>query len=235
MFFSTQGILYLIIPMLLAMYASSKVKSTYNKYSKVANSKGYTGADVARMILRKNGIDHVRVEQIAGNLTDHYDPQNSVLRLSQGVYGSTSIAALGIAAHECGHAIQDDESYFFLRLRHAFVPVTNFASKSAMPLAFLGIILGAGSTINSIGSLILQVAIWMFAAVVVFHVITLPVELDASRRALDILEGEGYLSREEIVPAKKVLRAAALTYIAAAAVALGNLLRFIMISRGRRR
>lgn len=187
------------------------------------------------MILERNGINHVVVEQVAGNLTDHYDSKNNVLRLSQGVYNNKSLAAIGIAAHECGHAIQDEEAYFFLKLRHTFIPVMNVASKAATPLAFLGLLMGAMSNINSIGYLILQLAIIMFGAVLVFHVVTLPVEFDASRRAIDILEGEGILDREEIIPAKRVLNAAALTYIAATAVALGNFLRFVMLSRGRRR
>lgn len=235
LFYSSSYLVYVLPALILAMFASSRVKSTYAKYSKYTNRNGYTGADVARMILKNNDISHVRVEQVAGNLTDHYDSKNNVLRLSQGVYGSTSLAALGIAAHECGHAIQDDDNYFFLKVRHSFVPVMNFASKAATPLAFLGLILGAASGINTIGYFILQLAILLFGAVVVFHVVTLPVEFDASRRAIEILEGEGILQGDEIIPAKKVLNAAALTYIAATAVALGNFLRFVALSRGRRR
>ncbi len=235
MFYGPSYLIYVLPAILLAMYASSRVKSTYAKYAKFDNRNGYTGADVARMILERNGINHVVVEQVAGNLTDHYDSKNNVLRLSQGVYNNKSLAAIGIAAHECGHAIQDEEAYFFLKLRHTFIPVMNVASKAATPLAFLGLLMGAMSNINSIGYLILQLAIIMFGAVLVFHVVTLPVEFDASRRAIDILEGEGILDREEIIPAKRVLNAAALTYIAATAVALGNFLRFVMLSRGRRR
>lgn len=235
MYFGSSYLIYVLPAVLLAMWASYSVKATYTKYSKFDNRKGYTAAEVAGMILRRNGINHVRIEQVAGNLTDHYDSKNNVLRLSQSVYNSRSLAAIGIAAHECGHAIQDEEAYFFLRLRHAIVPGVNIASKAAMPLAFIGLLMGAASNIGGIGYLLLQAGIIMFGAVLAFHVITLPVELDASRRAINILEGEGILNSEEIVPAKRVLRAAAMTYIAAAAVALGNFLRFLMLSRGRRR
>jgi len=228
--------IYIIPPLLLAMYAQSKVKSTYSKYSKTMNIKGLTGADVARRILERHGIDYVRVEPIEGVLTDHYDPKARVLRLSSGVYGNQSLAAIGIAAHECGHAIQDYDGYVFMKLRQTIVPVVNFANNTAMPLAFAGLMLGyfTGSGLG-IGYYTLQFAIIMFAAVLVFHLVTLPVELDASNRAIEILEGEGILDREELIPAKKVLNAAALTYIAAAAVAAGNLIRFILLSRGSRR
>lgn len=235
MFYGGSYLIYVLPALLLAMYASSRVKSTYRKYSQFENRNGYSGAEVARMILDRNDITTIAIERIDGNLTDHYDSKNKVLRLSNGVYDNRSIAALGIAAHECGHAIQDSEGYLFLKIRHAFVPAMGFATKSATPLAFLGLMLGAMSDINSIGYLILQLAIVMFAIVVVFHLVTLPVEFDASRRAIDILEGEGILNNEEIIPAKKVLNAAALTYVAAAAVAMGNLIRFVLLSRGRRR
>ncbi len=235
MFQYYSSMIYVLPAILFAMYAQSKVKSTYRKYSKYNNRNGYTGAEVAQMILSRKGIDHVVIEPVAGNLTDHYDSKNNVLRLSQGVYGSKSLAAIGIAAHECGHAIQDDEEYSFLRIRHAIVPVVNLASKSAMPLAFLGLVLGAATSINSIGYFVLQIAILMFTAVVVFHAVTLPVEFNASSRAIEVLEEEGILDSEEIIPAKRVLNAAAMTYIAAAAVAAANLIRFVMLSRGRRR
>lgn len=228
--------MWIVLPaMLLAMYASYKVKATYQKYSKFNNRNGYTGAQVARMILERHGIHHIPVELTPGVMTDHYDSKAGVVRLSEGVYNSTSLAAIGIAAHEIGHVIQDDEAYAFLRIRHAIFPVIAFANQTAMPLAFLGIFLGALSSVNSIGYLILQFAILLFTAVVIFHVVTLPVELNASHRAIEILEGEQILDQEEIIPAKRVLRAAALTYIAAAAVAISNLLRFILLSRGRRR
>lgn len=229
------SMIYILPAFLLALYAQYKVKSTYQKYAKYNNRGGYTGAMVAQLILERGGINHVRIERVPGNLTDHYDSNAKVLRLSDGVYNSRSLAAIGIAAHECGHAIQDEENYAFLRLRHTIVPVVNFANQSAMPLAFLGLFLGAASGVNTIGYYILQLAIMMFTAVVIFHLVTLPVELNASARAIEVLEGEQILNSEEIIPAKRVLRAAALTYIAAAAVAISNLLRFVLLSRGRRR
>lgn len=236
MFGYYSSMIYVLPAFLLAMWAQSRVKSAYNKYSQVANRQGYTGAQIAEMILRRNGINHVDVEPVAGTMTDHYDPRKKVVRLSEGVYNSRSLAAISIAAHECGHAIQDDQEYLFLKVRHSIAPAVGFASKAATPLAILGIFLGAASQVGGIGSFVLQIAILMFTAVVVFHVVTLPVEFNASSRAMEILEAEGYLDREEIKPAKKVLDAAALTYVAAAAVALGNLIRFIMLSRsGRRR
>ena len=235
MFGYYSSMIYVLPALILAMWAQSKVKSTYAKYSKVANRQGYTGAQVARMILDRKGISHVDVEPVRGELSDHYDPRKKVVRLSEGVYNSRSLAALSIAAHECGHAIQDEEEYMFLKIRHSIAPAVGFASQLATPLAFLGLFLGAASQIGGIGYLILQVAILMFTAVVIFHVVTLPVELNASSRAMDILEMEGYLERDEITGAKKVLSAAAMTYVAAAAVAMANLIRFIIISRGRRR
>ncbi len=234
--FSYYGSMIFVLPaFLLAMYAQQKVKSAYSKYSKVSNRRGYTGAEVAQMILRKNGIYHVKVEPIRGTMTDHYDPKDKVVRLSEGVFGSRSLAALSIAAHECGHAIQDEQEYFYLKVRHSIAPAVGFANRTATPLAFLGIFLGAMSGQGTIGYYILQLAIVMFTAVVVFHVVTLPVEFNASSRAMVILEEEGYLARDEVTSAKKVLDAAALTYVGAAAVALGNLIRFIVLSRGRRR
>lgn len=229
------SMIYVLPAFILAMYAQQKVKSTYQKYSKISNRNGYTGAQIAQMILQRNGIDHVTIEPVKGNLTDHYDPRDKVVRLSEGVYNSRSLAAVSIAAHECGHAIQDEQEYFYLKIRHSIAPAVGFASKAATPLAILGLVLGAASQIGGIGYMILQFAILMFTAVVVFHVVTLPVEFNASSRAMDALEAEGYLERDEIAPAKKVLNAAALTYVAAAAVAMANLIRFIMLSRGRRR
>ena len=232
--FGYYGSYILVIPaFIFALIAQQMVQGSFRRYSKFANRRGYTGADVATAILRRNGINHVAVEPVRGNLTDHYDPRTKTVRLSEGVYGSKSLAALSIAAHECGHAIQDEESYFFLRLRHSILPAVNIASNTATPLAFMGIFLGALSNVNSIGYLILQLAIIMFTVVVVFHVVTLPVELNASARAIRILENDGYLDQEEIIPARRVLRAAAMTYVAAAAVALSNLIRFVILSRSR--
>lgn len=235
MFGYYSSMIYVLPAFLLALWAQSRVKSAYRKYSQVANRQGYTGAQIAEMILSRQGINHVAIEPVAGTMTDHYDPRKKVVRLSEGVYNSRSLAAISIAAHECGHAIQDEQEYMFLKVRHSIAPAVGFASKAATPLAILGIILGAASQVGGIGSFVLQIAILMFTAVVVFHVVTLPVEFNASSRAMEILEAEGYLERDEIKPAKKVLDAAALTYVAAAAVALGNLIRLIMLSRGGRR
>lgn len=225
-------IILLIPAMLLAFYAQLKVKSTFAKYSKTRNRRGLTGKDVAERMLRSAQIFDVRVESIQGNLTDHYDPKGKVLRLSDSVYNSTSLAAIGVAAHECGHAIQHDTGYAFLLARNFIVPIVNITSQAAMPLVFLGFILGFSSG-STIGLALVQLGIVLFSAVVAFQVITLPVEFNASFRAIRILQTDGYLDDEEIKPAKRVLQAAALTYIAAAAVALANLIRLLALSRRR--
>ncbi len=216
----------LIIPaMILAIFAQAKVSSTFNKYSSLIARQGYTGADVARQLLLSAGITDVTVERIAGNLTDHYDPKNKVLRLSDSVFGSKSVAALGVAAHETGHAIQHRESYFPLAFRTAIFPVVNIGSKLSMPLILIGLLFGYFSSSN----IILLIGIIMFALVVFFQVITLPVEFNASSRALKLLGEYNYLSPDEIKPAKKVLSAAALTYVAAAAVSIAQILRLLLI------
>jgi len=216
----------LIIPaMILALFAQARVSSTFNKYSNKPARRGYTGADVARQLLLSAGITDVSVERIAGNLTDHYDPRNKVLRLSDSVFSSKSIAALGVAAHETGHAIQHRESYFPLVFRNAIFPVVNIGSKLSMPLIMLGLLFGYFSGSN----FLLLTGIILFATVVFFQIITLPVEFNASSRALKLLGQYNYLSEDEIKPAKKVLSAAALTYVAAAAVAISNLLRLLLI------
>ncbi len=216
----------LIIPaMILALVAQARVSSTFKKYSHVSARRGFTGADVARQLLLSAGITDVTVERIGGNLTDHYDPKSKVLRLSDSVYASSSIAALGVAAHETGHAIQHRESYFPLTFRNAIFPVVNIGSKLSMPLIMLGLVFSFLS-----GSIILlQIGIILFALVVLFQIVTLPVEFNASRRALKLLGEYNYLSEDELKPARKVLSAAALTYVAAAAVAIANLLRLLLI------
>jgi Zn-dependent membrane protease YugP len=219
--------------MILSMYAQGKVSSAFNKYSKYSNSRGYTGREVAEMMLRRAGIYDVSVQHIRGKLSDHYDPRNKVLRLSDTVYDSTSIAAIGVAAHECGHAIQHSNNYVFLTIRHSIVPVVNIANSMSMPLIMLGVFFGGFNAQTSLGSMMIQVGIVLFSLVVLFQLITLPVEFDASRRAIKILEGDGYLNHEEIKPAKKVLSAAALTYVAAATVAILNLVRLLLIFGGR--
>jgi Zn-dependent membrane protease YugP len=224
----------LVLPaVILAFYAQSKVGSTFNKYSRSSNKNGYTGAQVAQMLLSIAGINDVMIEQVAGNLTDHYDPRTKVLRLSQSVYGSHSIAALGVAAHETGHAIQHNRGYVFLGLRNAIYPVVSFSSRVSTPLIMLGFILSMFS--GSLGRMMLVFGIILFAAVVAFQVITLPVEFNASARAIDMLEENNILYKDEIKPAKKVLSAAALTYVASAAVSMATLLRYVLLLSGSRR
>ncbi len=218
----------LIVAMILAFYAQSKVNSTFKKYSKIPNKRGYTGAEVARQLLGNAGIFNVNVERISGNLTDHYDPKNKVLRLSDAVYSSNSVAALGVAAHETGHAIQDNVGYAPLKLRTSMFPAVSFSSKLAMPIIILGLLLGAFSGVY-------EIAIFgaiLYAVVVFFQIVTLPVEFNASARALKNLKTYGYLDSDELPGAKKMLTAAALTYVAAAASAVATLLRFVAIILG---
>lgn len=211
-----------VIGVIITMAASAAVNSTYSKYARVRSASGMTGAEAAQRILYNAGLSHIRVEHISGNLTDHYDPRSKVLRLSDTVYGSTSVAAIGVAAHECGHAIQDQESYVPLKLRSAFVPVANFGSKAAWPLIFIGLILGSNSVLIELGIL-------CFSLAVLFQLITLPVEFNASNRAIRILGDTGMLRTDELKHTKKVLSAAAMTYVASAASAILSLLRLILL------
>lgn len=222
----------LLPAILFSLYASSKVKSTFSKYSKYNNVNGYTGQDIAERILNLNGMYDVAIEHVQGNLSDHYDPKTKTVRLSDSVFNNTSIAAVSVAAHECGHAIQHNKDYVFLNVRHAIVPVVNIASNASMPIIILGMFLGGGQ--GSISYFLIQLGIILFSGSVVFQLVTLPVEFNASSRALAILEEEQYLSREEMEPAKKVLNAAALTYVAAAASAILSLLRLVLVFGGRR-
>lgn len=213
----------LVIPgILLALYAQMKVKSTYARYSQVAAVRKVNGAQVARAILDSQGLDDVDVEMTQGQLTDHYDPRTRKVRLSQDVYQGYSLASLGVAAHETGHAVQHAVGYLPLNIRHSLVPVANFGSTLAFPLFVLGLFLSSPG--------LLQIGIYLFAAVVLFQVVTLPVEFNASSRALGILQNQGYISGSEVSGTKAVLDAAALTYVAAALVGLLNLLRLLMIS-----
>ncbi len=211
---------------LFALYAQFRVKGTFGKYSGYRNIRGYTGADIAREILRLNGLDNVVVESVRGQLTDHYDPRTKVVRLSESVYGSTSVAAIGVAAHETGHAIQHDVEYGPLALRSTLVPVANIGSSMGPYMAIFGIFFGF--------DLLTNIGIILFTLAVLFYLITLPVEFNASSRAINILETNGLLTADEIVPVKKVLSAAAMTYVASAAVAMANLLRLLMLASGRR-
>ena len=219
--------LILILPcILLSMYAQSKVNSTFNKYLGVNSARGFTGAQVARRILDLNGLHNITVECIDGTLTDHYDPTKKVVRLSRDVYHSTSVASIGVAAHETGHAIQHSTAYFPLQIRTGIFPIVRISSQLAMPLAVLGLVLSLPA--------LLEFGIVLFSATVVFQLVTLPVEYNASRRAVKILDETGVLTEYEIDPCKKVLNAAALTYLASALTSLMSLLRLILISRNRR-
>ena len=217
-----------LIGAVLSMWASAKVQGTFNKYSSVRSRTGMTGADAARRLLNSQGIYDVSIEGVAGNLTDHYDPRSKTLRLSESVYQSSSVSAIGVAAHECGHAIQDHVGYVPLRMRAAFVPVVNFGSHLSWHLILIGVIIGG------IGSPMVNIGIWMFVLVVLFQLITLPVELNASRRAVVLLDQNGILQGEEVSQTRKVLGAAALTYVAAAASSILQLLRLVILFGGRR-
>lgn len=217
----------LIPAILFAMYAQGKVATAYRRYANVRNTSGLTGAQVARLILDANGLSDVPVNRIAGNLTDNYNPLQRTMNLSEAVYGTPSVASISIAAHEAGHAIQHSTSYAPLKFRNAIVPVVNLGSMAAWPLLFIGLIIGSGT-----GDLLFNLGVILFMGVVVFHVVTLPVELDASRRAIAQLVSVGAVSNEqEADAAQKVLSAAALTYIAALAMAVANLLRIFLMRR----
>ena len=214
--------LLVLIGAILCIAAQMRVSSTYRKYSGVRSRSGLTGAQAAQRILQLSGIHDVRIEHVRGELTDHYDPAHKVLRLSDSVYGSSSIAAIGVAAHECGHAVQHDKGYGPLKIRTALVPAANIGSKAGIPLIFLGVFLG-------MNNILIQVGIWVFAIAVLFQLVTLPVEFNASGRALAMLGDYGMLEREETNGCRRVLSAAALTYVAAAASAILQLLRLVLL------
>lgn len=215
----------LLPAIVLAMYAQSKVSSTFNKYLRIRSSYGYTGYEVARRLLDYHGLNDVPIELIPGRLSDHYDPRTRVLRLSRDVYESNSIASVGVAAHECGHAVQHQEGYAPLVVRNAIAPIASFGSQTAWFFVIAGIVISSLNLIN--------IGILLFAAAVAFQIITLPVEFNASSRAIALLESNGLVSERDIRPAREVLRAAALTYVAAALSAVLNLVRLFLI-RGRR-
>lgn len=218
-----------IIGAVICLIASARVKSTFNKYAAYRSMSGMTGAQAAQRILNSAGIYDVKVQHISGNLTDHYNPANKTLNLSDSVYGSTSVAAVGVAAHECGHAIQHQKEYLPLKIRSALVPAANFGSALAWPI----IVLGLFFTSNT-GNLLIHIGILLFSLAVLFQLVTLPVEFNASSRALKVLEADGILGTEELAGGKKVLRAAALTYVAALASSILQLLRLIILAGGRR-
>ena len=224
---------YLVLPcLILSLWASARVNSTFKRYSRQFSSRGITGADAAQRVLRANGIGNVRIERIGGNLTDHYDPTTNVIRLSDDVYGSTSTAAIGVACHEAGHAVQYAQGYAPIKLRAAIIPVTNFGSKLAMPLILLGILF---SSLGNTSDFFINLGIACFGLSVLFQLVTLPVEFNASHRALVAIEQNGILTDDELAGARKTLSAAAMTYVAATAAALAQLLRLLVLFGNNRR
>ena len=219
-----------LIGVVICMLASANVNRTFQKYSRIRSHSGMTGREAAERLLHANGIYDVTVQRIAGNLTDHYDPRNKTLNLSDSTYASTSVAAICVAAHECGHAVQHANGYAPLKIRGSLVPVANFGSTLAWPLILIGFLIQGNASV-----LLINLGILLFSAAVLFQIVTLPVEFNASSRALKSLETNGILYTEEVADTRKVLRAAALTYVASAASAILQLLRLILISGGRRR
>ncbi|WP_035054519.1 zinc metallopeptidase [Carnobacterium pleistocenium] len=227
MFFFDQTYILIIIGVILSGIASSFVKSTYEKYSSINNSKGYTATEVSRLILDNAGLQHVKIEAVSGDLTDHYDSHADILRLSDSTRQSQSVAAIGVAAHEVGHAIQDQKNYIPLKLRSALVPATNFGQKISFPLILLGVIFSYNQTLINLG-------IVFFSIALIFQIVTLPVEFNASNRAVAILRDHQILNATEVSQAKKVLSAAALTYVAAAIASFLQVLRLVLLFGGRR-
>ncbi len=221
MFFYDPTIIILIPVLIIAMYAQYKVKSTFNKYSKISTNVNMSAADIVRKLLEENGINDVNVQRIKGNLTDHYDPSKKVLNLSENIYNSNSVAAIGVAAHEAGHAIQDDKGYKPLKLRANLVPAASIGSSWGLPMAIIGFFLQT--------QFLIALGFIMFFGAFVFHLVTLPVEFNASTRALTMLKNNNILNTSELKGAKKVLRAAAFTYVSATLVALANLVRIVLL------
>lgn len=219
-----------VIGAVICMIASARVKGTFNKYSQLRSMSGMNGAQVAQRVLQAAGIYDVQVRHVSGSLTDHYDPRTKTVNLSDPVYNATSVAALGVAAHECGHAIQHAKSYAPLSIRSALVPVANFGSMLAWPVILIGLLFNTRSS-----GLIIDIGILLFSAAVLFQLVTLPVEFDASRRAIVMLRTQGILADDELKYTRRVLKSAALTYVASAAAAILQLLRIILITNGRRR
>lgn len=227
MFWYDWTMIILIPGIIVAIWAQTRVSSAFNQYSRILSQSGYTAAQAARGILDANGLSDIRIEQVGGNLTDHYDPRHKVLRLSQPVYNSTSLAALGVAAHEVGHAMQDKEEYAAMKVRSAIAPVAQFGNYASWLILIIGLIFGNFN--------LAMAGVVVFLAVVIFQLVTLPLEYNASSRALIALEGGGYLRGSEVDGAKKVLNAAALTYVAAALTSILTLLRLFILAGGARR
>ena len=234
-FWGDWTIIIMIPALIFALWAQSKVNSTFNRYAKVHNRRGITGADAARRVLDANGLYHVTIERVHGHLTDHYDPKAGVIRLSDAVYASTGIAALGVAAHEAGHAVQHAVGYTPIKLRTAIIPLTRFGSVLAMPLFILGLIFSGGSYLGyGVGNIFMITGILFFSFSTLFQLVTLPTEFNASARAMTALEDGGLLAADELPAAKATLSAAAMTYVAALATSLASLLRLILIFNRRR-
>lgn len=231
MYFDWTYLVYVMPAVIFAMIASARVNSTYKRYSGVFSQRGITAENAARTVLDANGLNNVEIRQIAGNLTDRFDPSNNVVSLSEGVYNSTSIAAIGIALHEVGHALQHAQGYLPIKIRTAIVPITNFGSQLSVPLIILGIIL---SSFSQQLVMIAYIGILLYALCVVFQLVTLPTEFNASKRAMESIKEYGFLSEEEAVGTRRVLSAAAMTYVASLAVTIMQLLRFIVLVCGRR-
>lgn len=230
LFWGDWTVIILIPAMILAFWAQIKVDSTFKKYARISNRHGLTGAEAARRVLDASGLYHIRIEQVAGHLTDHYDPRAGVIRLSASVYGSTGIAAVGVAAHEAGHACQHAEGYAPLKLRNAIIPITNIGSRLALPLFIIGLIFSAAP----IGEWLMLLGILFFSFSTVFQLVTLPTEFNASGRALRVLEDGGLLATDELPAARATLKAAAMTYVAALAMSLAQLFRLILLFNNRR-
>lgn len=230
MFFWDATYIFVIIAAVLSLIAQANISRTFNKYAQIGTRSGMSGAEAARLMLNRNSIHDVNIHAIRGNLTDHYNPRDKSLALSEPVYGSSSIAAVGVAAHECGHAIQHDQQYGPLMLRSALVPITNIGSRLSIPILLIGMLLN-----STTGDLFIQIGIIAFSLTTAFALLTLPVEFNASKRALAILSANHVLTEDEVRATRKVLNAAAMTYVAAAAGSILQLLRLILLSRGRRR
>ena len=226
-FYFDWTVLIVLPALILSIWAQSNVTSTFEKYSKVRTKRGFTGADAARRVLNENGLFDVAIERIPGKLTDHYDPRANVVRLSESVYSSSTAAAVGVACHEAGHAVQHARGYFPIKVRTAIIPMTKFGSMLAMPIFFIGLLAAAEPLLN--------LGIVLYATVALFQFVTLPVEFNASARALAAISASGSFDKEEQKAAKKVLTAAALTYVAALATSLLTLLRLLVLANGRRR
>lgn len=214
-------LIFIVPAAIIAIWAQVRVKSTYSRYGQMLNREGLTGAQAARLILDRNGLQHIRIERVSGSLTDHYSPKENVIRLSDSTYNAPTIGAVGVAAHEAGHAVQYDVGYFPIRLRNGIIPICQIGSQLSWPLFLLGLIFQSG--------LLLDIGILLFCIATLFQLITLPVEFNASRRAMETLEGEGILAADELSGARKVLSAAAMTYVAALVTALAHLLRMLVL------